>query len=299
MLPGGDLTEIGEKGINLSGGQKSRISLARAVYADRNIILMDDPVSALDANVKRKVFEKVFMDALKGKTLVLVTHAVDFIDKADRIIVMESGKIKASGTYSELENNPDMKHVIETLTKKSQDEASETKDEENKKDKRQKLEEVKEELTQSHLSTEGTKITDEENDEIIDVGWDIYASFFLTRGTWIIYMIVFPLFVAYSYLIVYYTFGLGEWVQNSSVKHKFWNNFWIVVLSPIGYALIITTIFILVSFSTVRISRQLHEKMLEKVCKAPINLYFDKTPSGKILNRFSKDINKIDDSIAQ
>ena len=60
MLKGGDLTEIGEKGINLSGGQKARVSLARAVYAEYNIYLMDDPISALDANVKQKVFENVF-----------------------------------------------------------------------------------------------------------------------------------------------------------------------------------------------------------------------------------------------
>ena len=56
ILPAGDMTEIGEKGINLSGGQKARVSLARAVYADKEIILMDDPISALDANVKKKIF---------------------------------------------------------------------------------------------------------------------------------------------------------------------------------------------------------------------------------------------------
>ena len=57
ILPAGDLTEIGEMGINLSGGQKARVSLARAVYADRDILLMDDPISALDANVKKNVFQ--------------------------------------------------------------------------------------------------------------------------------------------------------------------------------------------------------------------------------------------------
>lgn len=60
MLKGGDLTEIGEKGVNLSGGQKARISLARAVYAGCDIVLMDDPVSALDSGVKQEVFEHVF-----------------------------------------------------------------------------------------------------------------------------------------------------------------------------------------------------------------------------------------------
>ena len=78
ILEGGDLTEIGERGINLSGGQKARVSIARAVYANTDIILMDDPLSALDAHVKKKVFDDVLWKELNGKTRLLVTHAVDF-----------------------------------------------------------------------------------------------------------------------------------------------------------------------------------------------------------------------------
>lgn len=83
------MTEIGEKGINLSGGQKARVSLARAVYANKEIILMDDPISALDANVKKKIFKNVFMGCLKQKTRVLVTHAVDFLHLVDEIILLK------------------------------------------------------------------------------------------------------------------------------------------------------------------------------------------------------------------
>lgn len=79
ILPAGDMTEIGEKGINLSGGQKARVSLARAVYSERPILLMDDPISALDANVRKKIFKKVFLEHFKDKTRILVTHAVDFL----------------------------------------------------------------------------------------------------------------------------------------------------------------------------------------------------------------------------
>ena len=93
ILPAGDLTEIGEKGINLSGGQKARISLARAVYANHEIILMDDPISALDANVKKKIFQNVFAGALKNKTRVLVTHAVDFLHLVDKILIMKNGEV--------------------------------------------------------------------------------------------------------------------------------------------------------------------------------------------------------------
>ena len=93
ILPAGDFTEIGEKGINLSGGQKARVSLARAVYAGRQIILMDDPISALDANVKKKIFENVFNGMLKDKTRVLVTHAVDFLHVVDKVILLKNGEV--------------------------------------------------------------------------------------------------------------------------------------------------------------------------------------------------------------
>ena len=105
ILPAGDQTEIGEKGINLSGGQKARVSLARAVYQDRDIYLMDDPISALDANVRKKVFTNVILGYLKDKTRILVTHAIDFIHLCDSIIIMEKGCIVEHGTYKELQTS--------------------------------------------------------------------------------------------------------------------------------------------------------------------------------------------------
>ena len=93
-MKAGDLTEIGEKGINLSGGQKARVSLARAVYADKDIILMDDPISALDANVRKKIFKRVFKTMLKAKTRILATHAIDFLHLADKVVVLKKGKIE-------------------------------------------------------------------------------------------------------------------------------------------------------------------------------------------------------------
>jgi ABC-type bacteriocin/lantibiotic exporter with double-glycine peptidase domain len=103
ILPSGDLTEIGEMGINLSGGQKARVSLARAVYADTDILLMDDPISALDADVRKKVFKQVFQGICKNKTRVLVTHAVDFLKLADKIAIMNKGEITAFGSYDDLQ----------------------------------------------------------------------------------------------------------------------------------------------------------------------------------------------------
>jgi len=98
----GDLTEIGEKGINLSGGQQARLGLARAVYQDKDIYLLDDPISALDAHVRMNIMKNVVKGMLKEKTVIVVTHAIDFLHMADRIIMMDKGKITANGTYEEL-----------------------------------------------------------------------------------------------------------------------------------------------------------------------------------------------------
>jgi ATP-binding cassette, subfamily C (CFTR/MRP), member 1 len=101
MLPGGDQTEIGEKGINLSGGQKQRVSIARAVYSRADIYIFDDPLSAVDSHVGKHIFDNVLSETgiLKGKTRFLVTHAISFLPKVDEIYVMTKGEISESGTY--------------------------------------------------------------------------------------------------------------------------------------------------------------------------------------------------------
>lgn len=104
MLPGGDQTEIGEKGINLSGGQKQRIALARAVYANTDIYLLDDPLSAVDAHVGKHIFDNVIgpKGILAGKTRILVTHGISFLPQVDEILVMIKGEISETGTYKSL-----------------------------------------------------------------------------------------------------------------------------------------------------------------------------------------------------
>nr|BAC26794.1 unnamed protein product [Mus musculus]BAE21541.1 unnamed protein product [Mus musculus] len=101
-LPYGDLTEIGERGVNLSGGQRQRISLARAVYANRQLYLLDDPLSAVDAHVGKHVFEECIKKTLKGKTVVLVTHQLQFLESCDEVILLEDGEICEKGTHKEL-----------------------------------------------------------------------------------------------------------------------------------------------------------------------------------------------------
>ncbi|XP_037610531.1 canalicular multispecific organic anion transporter 2 isoform X7 [Sebastes umbrosus] len=104
VLPGGDMTEIGEKGINLSGGQRQRVSLARALYSDTDVYLLDDPLSAVDAHVAKHIFDNLIgpEGALKGKTRVLVTHGISFLPQVDNIMVMVEGRVSEMGSYQEL-----------------------------------------------------------------------------------------------------------------------------------------------------------------------------------------------------
>lgn len=104
ILPGGDSTEIGEKGINISGGQKQRVSLARAVYSNNDIYLLDDPLSAVDSHVGKHIFQEVIgrNGFLKDKTRILVTHGVHWLPMVDTIVVMSNGTISEAGTYEDL-----------------------------------------------------------------------------------------------------------------------------------------------------------------------------------------------------
>ena len=101
LLPSGDQTEIGEKGINLSGGQKQRVSLARAAYNSPDIVLFDDPLSAVDPHVANEIFDKLISDksVLRDKTRLLVTHATQFLPRCDRVILLSKGKVVDQGTY--------------------------------------------------------------------------------------------------------------------------------------------------------------------------------------------------------
>ncbi|CBI22568.3 unnamed protein product, partial [Vitis vinifera] len=102
MFPHGELTEIGERGVNLSGGQKQRIQLARALYQDADIYLLDDPFSAVDAHTATSLLNEYVMRALSGKTVLLVTHQVDFLPAFGSVLLMSDGKILHAAPYHQL-----------------------------------------------------------------------------------------------------------------------------------------------------------------------------------------------------
>jgi ABC-type multidrug transport system fused ATPase/permease subunit len=116
MLPHGNLTEVGERGINLSGGQKQRLSLARAIYSDADIVLLDDPLSAVDAHVGRHLMEHAICGLLKNKCSILATHQLHILTRCDRIILMQDGHITAFDTFDALmEGNKEFQSIMATV----------------------------------------------------------------------------------------------------------------------------------------------------------------------------------------
>ena len=134
-LQKGDQTEIGEKGLNLSGGQKARISIARAIYSDSEIYIFDDPLSALDAYVGMNLFKGVFNEYLKDKTFIITTHALQYLNFFDRIIYMEDGKIQWSGTYNEIINQEFYAEFVKSIERKKSGEIQQIKKKESKEEK--------------------------------------------------------------------------------------------------------------------------------------------------------------------
>lgn len=115
LLAHGDQTEIAERGANLSGGQKQRVSLARAVYHKSDIVLMDDPLSAVDQNVGKHIFDQCIRGYLAGRTVIIVTHQLQYLHRCDKIVMLQSGKIAYQGTYQELmANEPTFNTLINT-----------------------------------------------------------------------------------------------------------------------------------------------------------------------------------------
>lgn len=130
ILPYGDFTEIGEKGINLSGGQKARVSLARAIYQEADIYFLDDPLSAVDAIVGKSLFEKAIgpTGLLKDKTRLLVTHSLTFLKDCDLIVVLENGEITHKGTLDDLMEDSDVTDILKALEKSEEQKEEEEND---------------------------------------------------------------------------------------------------------------------------------------------------------------------------
>ena len=121
VLGNGDMTEIGEKGMNLSGGQKSRIALARALYSNRDIYFMDDTLSAVDVHVGTAIVQECLMKYLEGKTRISITHNWDYLKYVEDVIIMNDGQVVQRGTYAQIKETPIYQDIVEKYKKAEQE----------------------------------------------------------------------------------------------------------------------------------------------------------------------------------
>uniref|UniRef100_A0A672ZE54 ATP-binding cassette, sub-family C (CFTR/MRP), member 10 n=1 Tax=Sphaeramia orbicularis TaxID=375764 RepID=A0A672ZE54_9TELE len=251
VLPNGDKTEVGENGVTLSGGQKARLALARAVYMDKDIYLLDDPLAAVDTDVAEHLMQKCIMELLKEKTRILCTHRIEFVNKADMVVLMENGTIIRTGrnTHTGFE-------FIFSVPK-------------------------------SMLY----------KDRKLVIQCCISCIFYVFMQCMCI------LFLSATKNLS--DWWLSHWVSElknngSSVTNGSSSDvrFYLMVYGSIAVANTIFTALraFLFAYGTICAATIIHNRLLDRVFKATVS-FFDTTPLGRILNRFSSDLYSVDDSL--
>ncbi|XP_015109425.1 probable multidrug resistance-associated protein lethal(2)03659 isoform X2 [Diachasma alloeum] len=321
LLPYGDKTIVGERGISLSGGQRARINLARAVYSEAPIYLFDDPLSAVDAHVGKHMFEECIEKYLRGKTRILVTHQIQFLRNVEKIYVMRDGGIEAEGTYDELAvRGVDFGRLLESTAPQAEESASATVSRSNSR--RTSVTSVSSTMTNDNSKVQA------EPDEIAEmrtkgsIGGHIYGSYFTAGGNWCIAMIIFILCAGAQLAASGGDYFIAFWVnleeEDQGYKSKnatilkneaatnstdstgyariFERDTCVYIFSGLTVATI--TITLIRSFAffeyCMKASQKLHDKMFRSISRATMR-FFNTNTSGRVLNRFSKDMGAIDE----
>ena len=296
VLVGGDLTEIGEKGVNLSGGQKARISLARAMYTDKDIFILDDPISALDAHVGKNIMMNCIVGYLKNKTRILVTHALQYAAFADRIVYMQEGQIKWSGPYKELALQPFYQTFLEKMNSYHDKKEKEKDKEKNEKTKDKDTISTKSSIISGKNNNNNNqikRITKDEGKEVGKINKKVFFAYFKYIGG---FCMLFPLILSlftWQFLKVGSDMWLGYWSEHQ-VKNK--NMFFFSIYASMALGSTIFNYFrtYLITSGSLKCSVRLHKEMIKNLIDAPINLFHDTTPKGQIFNRLSKDLPTVD-----
>ncbi|XP_018564796.1 multidrug resistance-associated protein 4-like [Anoplophora glabripennis] len=328
QFPYRDHTMVGERGVSLSGGQRVRINLARAVYLDADIYLLDDPLSAVDTHVAKKLFEECIKNYLKDKTRILVTHQLQFLRQADIILVLEDGRICKT-----LKNDEIFETALNQLNKVLPEQGG------NDEEKGTKTKFPK--RTDSVLSHAST-IYEEEIDQHEEISKDVsFSTYFkyLSSGMNICPLVtILVIFVVGQIILnasdmwitywtnkeeqslhstipssnstendIYLLTNLTNLTRMVNISTHYYdtevkddsshdNYFYLCVYAGLMICCIIlsTTRPMLFCIICQSASKALHKKMLNNILHAPIR-FFETNPSGRILNRFSKDLGSVDE----
>jgi ATP-binding cassette, subfamily C (CFTR/MRP), member 1 len=325
IMAAGDQTEIGEKGINLSGGQKQRISLARSVYSNADIYMLDDPLSAVDAHVGKYIFDNVIgpKGMLREKTRLFVTNNLSFLPQVDKILMIENGEIVEIGSYLDLTQN---KHGKFSVFIQKYLESNETNKDNIKKNMSQNvlainndlvpstkiplkncdkdnLEMKQTELDKQKMKDAGTKIIVKENIQSGNVKFRIVMKFFQTCGFILTFFgLLFSIFSSTAQIAT--NLWLSDWsnemntLRKGETAEETSKVYRLLVYGLIGLLqslfFIFSEVFFLIAF--IRAAKMFHNSMLYSVMRSTLE-FFESTPTGRILNRFSKDIDASENSI--
>ncbi|XP_043470081.1 probable multidrug resistance-associated protein lethal(2)03659 isoform X1 [Leptopilina heterotoma] len=297
MFPDRDQTLIGEKGMTLSGGQRARINLARAVYAEADIYLLDDPLSAVDTRVGRLIFQHCITEYLQGTTRILITHHFQYLKKFSNIFVLDNGAIKASGTFQELKNK--QLDMLKTTLDNDDYLADDTSNYDTQ-------------LTQSNED----KVQDEETEEeaehrsIGKVSGKVYFSYFKAVGSWSFVCLMISISILNQIISSGGDYFVAIWVNDEEnfkkdVEFKGMDierneeeldrNWYIEIYSAFITLTIIMIYMELITFFEMfsRASRRLHDFMFSRIIRATMS-FFHNNHSGRIMNRFSRDMGTVD-----
>ncbi|XP_055802158.1 ABC transporter C family member 12-like isoform X2 [Solanum dulcamara] len=303
LLPGRDLTEIGERGVNISGGQKQRVSMARAVYKNSDVYIFDDPLSALDAHVAHQVFKNCLKEELQGKTRVLVTNQLHFLPQVDRIILVSEGMVKEDGTFEKLLEHGTLFPKLMENAGKMESHSVETECDPNFDNESSQFSNTRHELQKEVTSVTKRKagksvlIRQEERETGI-VNWNVLMRYKdALGGLWVV-LILLVCYTLSEILRVLSSTWLSVWTKTSSSKSN-GAGFYILVYAILSFSQVIVTLansFWLI-ISSLNAAKRIHDSMLHSILRAPM-VFFHTNPSGRIINRFAKDLGDIDRNVA-
>lgn len=298
ILPAGDQTEVGERGITLSGGQKARISLARAVYRDSDIILLDDVLSAVDAHVGKSIMDNCIRGVLQKKTRILVTHQISMIPFADRVIFLDGKGNATAGTAAHLRSTiPAFDELMKLSDNSAEEEESEIKEDKDEKDDEEKEGEDAEKEKKEKVSG---ALVEEEEKAVHGVAPEVYLTF-VDHGPSFLKWIVLPSFILLVALATFAQIFTNTWLSFWT-GHKFdrTDSFYIGIFVLIA---LMATVFLFAYYTgmalvVLKTSKSLHLKAVQQILHSPMS-FFDTQPIGRILNRFAHDTDVLDNEIGQ
>ena len=278
----GDLTEIGSCGTNVSGGQRARIALARAIYKEADIYIFDDPISSVDTYVSMEIFHQAVIKCLPNKTRIFITHDVRNLSYMNRIIYVNKFEIQFNGKYDDLLHKDFYKQLSEISGHNA-----------NKKG--IKLDKSITQLSEDKVPLSNTvgKLTQDEDQVKGEVTWSLYSKFINIQGGYLFFFFLIVLTIGNVGSSVLGKIYVSNWTSSASNdKSKNLYNFFIyTIICFIGVFIQFLKEFAIAK-SNYKSNKTLHQNMIHSLIKAPINLFHDIVPIGQILNRVTHDLDR-------